>query len=453
MFSRRDLFKLILPMILQQALTITVNTVDSMMVASAGEAAVSGVSLVAEFDALLIIAFSSLVTGGSVAVSHALGRKDREFGNGCVKQLLYITTGIALILTILVGLFREPILRTLYGSADMPVLNAANSYMRITLLSLPFLAIYLSCDAVFRSMGDTVTGLKMSALSNVLNVIGNSIFIYGCGLGAAGAAAATLIARLVCSVILIIKLHNRSNPIYIEKLFSYKPDRAVIAQMLRIGVPHGIENSMFQFGRLATQVLISSMGTAAIAANSVANTLANYLYLASGAIGNAAITVVGRCIGAREYDQSRHYALKLLFVEYICMWVLSLVLFVFGKPIIGIYNLSAEGAKIAMELTIFHCIVTSLIRPPAFTFPSIFKAAGDAKYSMAVSVISMWVIRIGLSYILSPESINVFGITIPGFGIGIMGVWIAMAADWVLRVVLFTIRFKSGKWLKHKIQS
>lgn len=450
MFSGRDLFKLILPMIIQQALTITVSTVDSMMVASAGEAAVSGVSLVGAFDALLIIAYSSLVTGGSVAVSHALGRADREFGRLCAKQLLYAATFIALLISVIVGVFREPILVGLYGGADEEVLFNANSYMRFMLISFPFLAIYLSCDAVFRVMGDTVTGLKLSLLSNILNVIGNYIFIFICGMGAAGAAAATLIARVICSVIFIIKLHNRKNAIYIEKLFRYRPDRAVIAQMLRIGVPHGIENSMFQFGRLATQVLISSMGTAAIAANSVANTLANYIYLASGAIGNAAITVVGRCIGAKEYAQARSYSLRLILVEYVCMWVVSIVLFVFGRSIIGIYNLSAEGARIAMELTIFHCIVTSLIRPPAFTLPSIFKAAGDAKYSMAVSTVSMWVIRIGFSFILAPESINIFGLTIPGMGMGIMGVWVAMAADWVLRVLLFSIRFRSGRWLEFR---
>ena len=249
-------------------------------------------------------------------------------------------------------------------------------------------------------------------------------------MGAAGAAAATLISRVLCSVIIMAKLHSQKNDIYIEKLLHYRPDFAVIKRILRIGVPHGIESSMFQIGRLATQVLISSMGTAGIAANSVANTLANYLYLPAAATGNAVITVVGRCYGAGELKQAKKYARTLLLWTYICMWVVSAVLFVFAKPIIGIYNLSEEGARIAWELTIFHCIATSLIRPLAFTLPSVFKATGDAKFSMVVSTVAMWTIRVGSAYIFSLESVNVFGITIPDFGMGIMGVWVAMVADW-----------------------
>lgn len=448
LFSRRDLFKLILPMIVQQVLAITVSTMDSVMVASAGEAAVSGVSLVGTLDALLVIAFSSLVTGGTVAVSHALGTGDREFSRECAKQLIFVSTGIALLIAVVVGVFRQPILTALYGSAEASVLESANSYLGILVISFPFLAMYSSGVAIFRTMGDTMTGLRLSLVENVLNVAGNAALIYGLHMGAAGAAAATLISRVFCSVIIMAKLRSQKNDIYIEKLLHYRPDFAVIKRILRIGVPHGIESSMFQIGRLATQVLISSMGTAGIAANSVANTLANYLYLPAAATGNAVITVVGRCYGAGELKQAKKYARTLLLWTYICMWVVSAVLFVFAKPIIGIYNLSEEGARIAWELTIFHCIATSLIRPLAFTLPSVFKATGDAKFSMVVSTVAMWTIRVGSAYIFSLESVNVFGITIPGFGMGIMGVWVAMVADWVLRSILFTIRFVKGTWLR-----
>jgi len=435
-------------MIIQQVLSITVGTVDSMMVASAGEAAVSGVSLVGTLDALLVLMFSSMVTGGTVAVSHALGNGDKTFSRECAKQLIYVSTFIALVIAVAVGLFRMPLLTLLYGSAEASVLESANAYLGILLLSFPVLAIYNSGVAIFRTMGDTMTGLWLSLIANVLNVGGNALFIYGMHMGAAGAAASTLIARAVCAVVIMIMLRNRSRDIYIDRMFHYRPDFAVIRRILRIGVPHGIESSMFQFGRLATQMLISSMGTAAIAANSVANTLANYLYMPAASISNAAITVVGRCYGAKELEQSKKYARILLLWTYICMWAMSLVLFVFAKPIIGLYNLSDMGAKIALDLTIFHCIATSLIRPLAFTLPSIFKATGDAKYSMAVSTAAMWTIRVGSAYILSLESVNILGMTVPGLGLGIMGVWVAMVADWVLRAVLYTIRFVKGTWLR-----
>ncbi|MBQ8816507.1 MAG: MATE family efflux transporter [Lachnospiraceae bacterium] len=306
MFSNRDLLKMILPSIIQQVLAITVSTADSIMVASAGEAAVSGVSLVGTLDSLLIIAFSSLVSGGAVIVSHTLGNRNEKLARECAKQLIYVATGIALFLTIVMSIFCMPMLSLLYGNAEQDVLFNANSYLRIMVLSFPFLALYNSCEALFRVMGNTMISMILSFIMNAINIAGNALFIFGFEMGTAGAALATLISRILCSVIMILLLHNRKNDVYIENLFSYRPDFNVIKKILHIGVPHGLESSMFQFGRLVTQVLISSMGTASIAANSVANTLANYLYMPSNAIQNCAVTVVGRCVGAGEKNRQKN---------------------------------------------------------------------------------------------------------------------------------------------------
>lgn len=450
MFSVRDLLKLILPMILQQMLAIFVGTADSMMVSRAGEAAVSGVSLVGELDALLVIVFSSMVTGGTVSVSHALGRGDKEYGRECAKQLIWFSTGLALIISVFVAIVRPNLLNLLYGSAEEAVLSSANDYLAIMLWTFPLVAINNSGFAIFRTMGDTVISLKLSVLENIINICLNAVFIFRCGMGAAGAALASMIARAVTTVFIMIKLHDRRNDIYIEKLNKFRPDPQILKSIMSVGVPHGIENSMFQFGRLATQMLISTMGTVGIAANTVANTLANFLYLPSSAISNAQITVVGRCYGAGEYGQAKKYARILLFWEYICMWGVSALLCVFGGALIGIYNLSDAGAELALKLTLFHCVCTSLVRPLAFNLPSVFKAAGDSKYSMAVSTVSMWVVRVGLAYLLAPESIRIFGTEIPCMGLGIFGVWVAMMGDWVVRAALFLIRFLRGTWLGKK---
>ncbi len=440
-------------MMIQQVLAITVGTADSMMVASAGEAAVSGVSLVGTLDAVLVIAFSSLVTGGTVTVSHALGKKDRTLARECAKQLLYITCAIALVIAAAVGVFRRPLLSALFGTAEADVLNNANGYLGILVLSFPFLALYSSGAALFRTMGDTMTDLRLSLLANGINIAGNALFIYGFHMGASGAALATLIARAVCAVTVIRKLHNPGRDICIKRLWHYRPDADIIRKMLRIGVPHGIESSMFQVGRLATQVLISGMGTAAIAANSVALTLANYLYMPSSAIANAVITVVGRSYGAGEIQQSKKYARLLLFWEYLCMWGMSLFLIILGRPIIGVYHLSAQGAQIALNLTIFHCICVSLIRPLGFNLPSVFKATGDTRFTMVVSTLSMWIMRVGFSYVFSLETVQLFGFSFPGLGMGIMGVWVAMAGDWVVRASLYTTRFLKDTWLKKGIKT
>lgn len=451
MFSNRELLRLLIPMILSSVLSIMVGTADSMMVAQAGEAAVSGVSLVGELDALLVIAFSAMVTGGSVCVSHALGSGDKKASCECAKQLIYVATGIALLITVPASIFRAPLLKTLYGSASDEVMYNANRYMRIMVLGFPLLAYNNSGFAILRTMGDTLTSLKLSILTNVLNIAGNAILILGCGMGAAGAALATVAARSVTSLIITFILHDRRRPVHVEKMLSYRPDKAVIRRIMGIGVPHGIESCMHQIGRLFTQVLISTMGTAGIAANSVGNTIANYLWVIGGAVSNASLTVVGRCYGAKEFGQAKKYAKKLLLWEYIAMWIMSALSILLGRQIISVYSLSAEAAAMAFELTVFHCIITSLVRPLAFNLSSVFKAAGDSRYSMVVSSATMWVVRIGFAYLLAPETVNIFGLSFPGAGMGIMGVWVAMGADWVVRAALFTRRYIKGTWLRQKI--
>ena len=448
MFTNRDLFKIILPMILQNIMSIAVSTADSMMVASAGEAAVSGVSLVGSVDTMLVLLFSSLVSGGAVTVSHALGSGDKRYARNCAKQLFYISLIFAVLSTVIAQAFRVPLIDGLYGNAETAVRNNAKIYMAIITLSFPFLAINETGAAVLRVMGNTLTTMTLSLIANVINIIGNAIFIYGCGMGVAGAALATVISRVFWAITLTVILHSKKRDIYYDKLYSYKPDLNVIKKILRIGIPHGIESSMFQFGRLLMQVLVSGMGTAAIAANSVANTLANYHYMPAGAIQNASVTVVGRCYGAKDHDAAKKMSRKLLLWAYVCMWVLSIVLFIFARPIIGIYNLSDKGTKIAVSLTIFHSVAVSVLRPLAFSLPSFFKAAGDVKLSMTVSTVSMWVVRIGAAFILASDSLTLFGITVPCLGLGIIGVWVAMVGDWLTRAIFFTPYYIKNKWLK-----
>lgn len=450
MFTRKDLLKIIIPMILQQLLSMTVSTADSMMVASAGEAAVSGVSLVGTLDSLLMVTFYALVTGGTVTVSHMYGRGDKKAARDGSKQLIYIAVGIAIMLSIIIGIVRKPLLSALYGSADADVLASGNAYFRIILFTFPFIALEASAVSIFRVMGKTMISLVLSLCSNIINIIGNAIFIFVFDMGAAGAALATLIARIICSTVITILLHNKKNDIYIEHLFHYRPDKEVIKKILNIGVPHGIENSMFQFGRVMTQSLVSTLGTAAIAANSVAHTVANYLYMSSAAIENGTVTIVGRCIGAKSISDAKKYSKTMLWWSYICVWIVSAITVVLINPILKIYDLSAEGTQLALKLTIIHVIFTSIIRPLAFTLPSVFKAAAKPKVSMIVSPISMWLVRVGAAYVLALESVTVFTLTIPGANLGILGVWIAMLGDWMVRALFFTIYYLSKKWLPKK---
>lgn len=450
LFSGRDLFKIILPLIIQQILSVTVGIVDSMMVSYAGEAAVSGVSLINSLDVLLVLVFTSLVSGGSVVISQALGRKDYERGRAAVKQLLYATTGIAILVTVTVLILRRPLLTLLFGSVEADVMRSAEGYFFFVALSFPLLAIDSANAASFRAMGNSMVSLLVSLMMNLINIVGNAILIYVCGWGAVGAAVATLAARAAGALVLTILIHSKKNDLYLEHMFHYKPDFRVIRSILHIGIPNGIENGMFQFGKLLTQSLISTLPTAAIAANAVANTLVNIQYMAGSAFSATMVTVVGRCIGAQEQAQAKRYSRILTGLGYLSLITVALITVVLARPLIATYNLSETSASIAHSLILWHSLLAAMVWPIAFILPSTFRAASDVRFPLVVSMFSMWVFRVALSYLFVPESFTVLGICIPGLGLGVVGVWFAMFVDWFFRTALFLYRYFSGKWMTVK---
>ena len=446
-FSRRDLVKIILPLIAQQALAVTIGMVDSMMVASAGEAAVSGVSLVGSLDVLLIMLFSSLAAGGAVVVAQALGRGEQKESCAAAKQLLYVVTGVALLVTVTVLAFKGPLLDLCFGDAEADVMENAYSYFFYIALSFPFLGFSDAAFAIFRAMGNSMVSMIASVTMNLINVAGTAILIFGFDMGDEGAAIATLFSRFVGAVLVLVLIHNKKNEIYVEKILRYRPDFRVIRQILRIGVPGGIENSMFQFGKLLTQSLISSLGTFSIAANAVAGALANYQYMPGNAVGIATVSVVSRCVGMGDHRQAKKYAKSLLLTCYGVLALMVVLTVLLSGPVIGIYQLSAESASLAHRLILYHSACAILIWPLAFTMPRMLRAASDVMFPLGVSVASMWIFRVAGSYLLALPQITLAGITIPCLGIGVLGVWIAMTLDWLFRAVLFSIRFFSGKWL------
>ena len=450
LFSNSALLKILIPLLIQQVLNVLVGTVDSMMVSSAGEAAVSGVSLINTLDTLLIIFFTAMVSGGAVVVSQALGKKHGSDVSEASKQLLYIVTFLATVLTVVVLIFRVPLLSLLFGDVEADVMENAMSYFFFVAISFPLLAINEGVGACLRAEGNTLISLLVSFSINVMNVCGNAILIYGFDMGAAGAAIATSVARLGGSVILLILIHRKSFKVHVEHLFHYKPDFRIIRQILHIGVPNGIENAMFQFGKLLTQTLISTMGTAVIAANAVGLTISNFQYMVGTACSATMITVVGRCIGAGEREQAKYYSRRLLVLNYGVLWGVILIMTVFLKPIVGIYDLSTYSSELAQQLILYHSACAAVIWPIAFMLPSAFRASGDVRFTMVISMISMWTFRVAGGYVLALESVSVFGLfTIPGLGMGIMGVWVAMTIDWVFRMIFFLTRYISGKWLQH----
>ncbi len=436
LFTRKDIFRILIPVLIEQFLTVAIGMADSMMVSSAGEAAISGVSLVDTLNLLLVYIFSALSSGGAVVISQFVGKKDLDKSQLASKLLVWVVFGVSCIITLFSVAFRRGLLTLVFGSVDADVMSNALVYFLYTALSYPFLALYGAASAVFRSMGNTRISLIVSLIKNIINVAGNAILIFGFHMGAAGAAIATLVSRIVGAVIMIVCLHGKHNMIHIDNILRFRFDFSIVKGICAVGIPNGLENGMFQLGKVLTQSLVATFATVQIAANSAANSITSIQYVIGAAVSLTMVPVVGRCIGAGEKAFARKYALMLLKFEYALILVLNLAMMIFVKPIVGWYNLSAESSAIAVAMILIHSVGNCTIWPVAFTLPASFRASNDVKYPMIISVFSMWIFRVGLSYVLCL-----------GFDVGIMGIWYAMMADWIFRFCVYAVRFRRGTWL------
>ena len=439
-FSNHDLKRFILPVIIEQFLALLVGMADSIMVASAGEHAVSGVSLVDNIFILLIYLFAAMATGGSVVMGQYLGQRNQEKANQAVNQLILFTGLLAVVITAGLYLSRNLILHHVFGDIEANVMEAAKTYLLIVSASIPFLALYNAGAAVFRTMGNAQVPMYLSMAMNVINVGGNALLIFGFHMGVAGAAIATLVSRVISGVIITILLAKPTLMLHLQRPFSFRLDFAMLKKIAHIGIPNGLENGMFQLGKIMVLSIITGFGTAAIAANAVSNIIATFQVLPGMSVGMAVITVCSRCIGAGDYDAARFYTRKIVKLVHILIICFSAVTLLALPGIMYLYNLSPEAAGFTKQIIWYHGICCMVFWPEAFTLANTLRAARDVRYCMILSIVSMWVFRIGFSYILGVK-----------MGLGVFGVWIAMTIDWAVRAALFIVRYRGTKWQKEAI--
>lgn len=436
LFSKKDLRKLIIPLILEQTLAITVGMADTMMISSAGEAAVSGVSLVDMFNNLIISVLAALATGGAVVTSQCIGAGRREEACRSARQLVFTEAAITIGISVLVLLFHRQILGLFFGQIEVDVMQNAIIYLIISVFSFPLLAVYDSCAALYRSMGNAQITLKISLLMNVINVVGNAIGVYVLKLGVAGVAIPSLVSRGVAGVVLFTFLHNPDNLVFLTR-GKFKVDATIVKRILFIGIPSGIENGIFQLGRVLVVSIIAAFGTSQIAANGVANSLDSMGCIVGQAMSLAMITVIGRCVGAGEEGQVRYYTKKLLGETYFYTAVINSIILLLLPWILQIYGLGEETTRLSYILVMIHDGMAIFLWPASFVLPNMLRACNDVKYTMVVSIFSMITFRIGFSYL--------FGVHMGWMAVG---VWAAMVIDWVFRVLCFVGRYLAGTWRK-----
>lgn len=440
MFSNKALKKLILPLIIEQILIMAVGVADTVMVSYAGEVAISGVGLVDMFNNLIITVLAAIDAGGAIIVSQYIGNKDRKNANKASSQLLTITIVIATVIMLGCLVFHRILLSTFFGAIEMDVMKAATTYFLISAISFPFLGVYNSAAALYRSMEKTRTTMYVSILMNIINVVGNYIGVFILHAGVAGVAVPTLISRIVAAIIMFALSLNSSNLVYVKIKNVFAWNQEMISRILKIAVPNGIENGLFTLGRVLVTSIVALFGTSQIAANSVAGSIDQIAVVVVNAINLGIVVVVGQCIGANDYEQAKYYIKKLMKISYIVTGIIGSAVILLLPWILNLYSLSSEARNLTFILVIMHNIMATALHPTAFVLPNGLRAVGDVKFSMVVGIVSMILFRLGAAVL--------FGII---FNLGIIGVWIAMGSDWLCRSVCFVIRFIKGKWRQFKV--
>lgn len=440
LYSNRALLALFVPLLIEYSLEFLVGFADSVMVASLGEAAISGVSLVDFLVQLLIFSFSALATGGAVVAGQYLGDNQIDKAQNSATQLVWFSTILSTVLMIAVVVLRHFLIGILFGHIEADVWANADVYLYIVALSIPFLAIYNAGAAIFRTTNNASLPMIVLLVCDVLNVIGNAFCIYYLGWDVRGVAIPTVISRALAAVAILYFATDENYKLHIKRTLKHKFDSVILKKVLQVGIPYGVENGLFQLGRVLVLSIVSTFGTMAIAANSVGYAIGIFSVLPGFAINLGLTAVISNCVGANDYEQARYYNRKCLIIVVVTHVIINLAIFACLPLILGIYNLSAQTAVMAGEMIVWHGIFAVIIWPLSFTLPATFRGAGDSKSVMYISLAVMFTCRIALSYVIASW-----------MGIGVFGTWIAMFIDWYVRAGIYVYRYFSGKWTKYRV--
>ncbi len=440
LFTNKELLLLLIPVIAEQFLNSLMGMADNIMVSNVGSAAISAVSLVDSINNLIIQVFQALATGGVIICATYIGQKRKDLAKDAAGQLLFVTLWISVIITAIGLFFRTPLLHKIFGEVEESVMDASSIYFVITILSYPFVALAAAGSAIFRAQSKTSLPMILVIISNGINIVGNAILIFGFDMGVEGAALSTLFSRVLNTLLLLYFLRDTKLEIPVRRLFRVRPDIKKIKRILSMGIPNGVENGMFQFGKLAIQSSVSTLATYEIAAQAMTNIFENVNGVAGIGIGIGLMTVVGRCMGAGREDEARYYVKKLTGWAFIAITVSCLIVYLISRPVTMIAGMEPAAAELCVYMVGWITIVKPIFWSISFVPAYGYRAAGDVAFSMIVSTATMWLCRVSLCTIL-----------IRYFGVHTMAVWIGMFSDWALRSLIYGLRFRSGRWLKHKV--
>lgn len=435
-FSKTQLRRMIIPLIIEQILVMLVGMADTMMISNVGEAAISGVALVDMLNTLIITVLLAIGAGGAIITAQYLGNQDKESASLSAGQLIRLSGMIALALMVLCLVFQSGILNLIFGKVEADVMQAASLYFMVSCLSFPFLGIYNSISALYRSSNRTDITMKVSLLMNAINIVGNALGVFVLRWGVLGVAIPTLISRAVAAVIIFLLYVNNQEGLQLQGKIIHG-DKEMTHRILALAIPNGIENGLFTLGRVLVTGIVALFGTSQIAANGVAGSLNQIAILVVNSINLAIVSIVGQCMGAQQSDVAASYTKQLMKISYLATAGLSFAMLLIAPWLLSFYELSWETRQLSLFLIHSHNLMATVLHPTSFNLANSLRAAGDVKFTMVIGIASMVVFRLGTAWL--------FGIVL---NYGILGVWLAMGMDWLGRSVAFTLRFKQGKWKK-----
>ncbi len=440
LFNNKGLKNLILPLFLEQLLTILVGLADTFVISFVGEAAVSGVSLVNSFNTIFIFLFTALASGGAVITSQYIGGKKREEAGEAASQLLMISTVFSAGLVILLLLFGRPVLGLVFGRVEEDVMEACVTYLRISACSYPALAVYNAGAALCRSIGKTSVTMYIAVVSNVINVVGNLIGVFVLHAGVPGVAYPSLIARMFSAAAVTVLCFRKGNGVYYEQQWICRWNAGLLKRILRIAVPNGVEQGIFQFVKVALSSIVALFGTCQIAANGIAQSIWSLAALVCVTMGPVFITVIGQCMGAGDAGQAEYYFHKLLKVTLLFSIVWNTVIFAVTPVMMPFFDVAPQTRSLTVWLVLIHNVFNCIAFPFADPLGKGLRAAGDVKFTVVCSLVTTIGVRLLASVL--------FAIL---FDMGVIGIALAMSLDWCVRAVVFYIRFKGGKWKNYQL--
>ncbi|AQR91048.1 MATE family efflux transporter [Clostridium saccharobutylicum] len=447
MLIRKNVLKLAIPIMVEQTFVMLLGVCNTMMAGHISEEAVSAIGMVDSINNLFISFFAALSVGATVVVAQQIGQEEVKKANETAKQAIVSGIIVSTIITLFLWIFRVPVINFLYGSAEELVKSNAKFYLEFTLFTYPFIAIEQIANGILRGCGDTKTPMYITMFMNVINIILGYILIYGIGIlnipsfGIMGASLAIAIARVIGTIIISFVLFRGSKIIQIKRFIPFTFNIKIQKDIFNIGIPAGMEQVIFNAGKLIVQVFIVTMGTASIASNAIGMSIAQIINVPGNALGLAATTLVGQYVGRNDIKGAKSTLIYLVKFATVCLVSVGLLFIPIAGWLASLYTKDSQVINLTSKLIISNSIALT-VWPISFVLSAGLKGAGDTRYTMMTAFIGMWVFRIAVGYFV--------GIVCK---VGVLGVWIGMYSDWAIRGVMYCFRLNGEKWIEHRISS